>query len=135
MYVPIVFLLKDLSPQLRIRISRSEVAAMEAEGRAPSAAELPAGTMDAFGRLLGHFEVWLLVFGGRRKSHPLLYNSTVRPADVYAGVPLQSRGRGAHELLLLAGESGGAGVAPESFPTACKYANRSRSSADASGAR
>jgi len=63
MYVPILFLLKDLSPQLRIRIFRSEIAAMEAEGRAPAAAELPSGTMDAFGRLLGHFEVWLLVFG------------------------------------------------------------------------
>src|SRR5208282_6818761 len=31
MYVPILFLLKDLSPQLRIRIFRSEIAAMEAE--------------------------------------------------------------------------------------------------------
>lgn len=63
MYVPIALLLKDLSAQLRVQIFRSEVAAMEAEGRAPAASELPSSTLDAFGRLLRHSEVWLLVLG------------------------------------------------------------------------
>ncbi len=63
MYLPILFGLKDLSPELRLRIFRTELAAMEAEGRAPAASELPSGTVDAFGRLLSHLEVWLLVFG------------------------------------------------------------------------
>ena len=63
MYVPILFLLKDLSSQLRVQIFRSEVAAMEAEGRAPAASEMPSSTRDAFGRLLRHSEIWLLVLG------------------------------------------------------------------------
>jgi OPA family glycerol-3-phosphate transporter-like MFS transporter len=63
MYLPILRGLKDLSPDLRVQIFRSEVAAMQAEGRAPAASELPSSTRDAFGRLLKHFEVWLLVVG------------------------------------------------------------------------
>src|SRR5215472_18003266 len=63
MYLPILFGLKDLSPDLRVQIFRSEVAAMQAEGRTPAASELPSSTRDAFGRLLKHFEVWLLVVG------------------------------------------------------------------------
>jgi MFS family permease len=64
MYIPIFFLLKDLSPQLRLQIFQTELASMEAEGkRMPKAAELPASTRAAFGMLLEHFEVWLLVFG------------------------------------------------------------------------
>ena len=64
MFVPIILWLKDLSPELRLRIFRSEIAAMEAEGRRrPSAAELPSSTTAAFAALLRHFEVWLLVFG------------------------------------------------------------------------
>ncbi len=64
MYIPIVLWLKDLSPELRLQVFRSELAAREAEGRRmPTAAELPSGTRDAFGRLLTHPEVWLLVVG------------------------------------------------------------------------
>ncbi len=64
MFVPIILWLKDLSPELRLSIFRSEIAAMEAEGRRrPSAAELPSSTAGAFAALLRHFEVWLLVFG------------------------------------------------------------------------
>ncbi len=63
MYAPIFLWLKDLSPALRLRIFRSELAEMEAKGRVPAASELPSGTVDAFTRLLGHLEVWLLVFG------------------------------------------------------------------------
>jgi OPA family glycerol-3-phosphate transporter-like MFS transporter len=64
MYLPILFFLKDLSPELRVQIFKSEIAAMEAEGRRlPKASELPSGTMDAFERLLQHREVWLLVLG------------------------------------------------------------------------
>ena len=63
MYLPILFLLKDLSPALRTQIFRSEVAELEARGRAPQASELPSGTMDAFARLLRHSEVWLMVLG------------------------------------------------------------------------
>jgi len=64
MYLPIVFFLKDLSPALRLSIFKSEMAAAQAQGRRmPSAADIPSGTRDAFGRLLRHWEVWLLVFG------------------------------------------------------------------------
>lgn len=64
MYIPIVLFLKDLSPDLRLRIFKSELASMQAEGRRmPSAGEIPSGTRDAFGQLLRHSEVWLLVVG------------------------------------------------------------------------
>lgn len=64
MFIPIVLFLKDLSPELRLQIFKSEIAAMQAEGRRmPSAGDLPTSTADAFQRLLRHFEVWLLVFG------------------------------------------------------------------------
>ncbi len=64
MYIPILLFLKDLSPELRLQIFKSDIAAMQAEGRRrPTAGEIPSGTRDAFGKLLRHFEVWLLVFG------------------------------------------------------------------------
>jgi MFS family permease len=64
MYIPIVLWLRDLSPELRLQIFKSEIATMQAEGhRIPAAAELPSSTRDAFARLLGNFEVWLLVIG------------------------------------------------------------------------
>jgi MFS family permease len=63
MYIPIVLWLCDLSPELRMQIMKTEIQALAAEGRLPSANELPSGTGDAFRRLLGHFEVWLLVIG------------------------------------------------------------------------
>jgi len=62
MYVPIISFLKDLSPELRMRIYQSEMAAIEAEGhRLPAAAELPSSARDAFAKLLKHFEPWLMV--------------------------------------------------------------------------
>ncbi|MGO9452529.1 MAG: MFS transporter [Candidatus Binataceae bacterium] len=62
MYVPIILFLKDLSPELRVRIYQSEVAAVEAEGhRLPSASELPSNAREAFATLLKHFEPWLMV--------------------------------------------------------------------------
>jgi MFS family permease len=64
MYVPILLWLKDLSPELRLQIFRSEIAAMEAEGRRlPKAAEIPGSSREAFATLLRHAEVWLLVIG------------------------------------------------------------------------
>ncbi len=63
MYIPIVLWLCDLSPQLRMQIMKTEIQALAAEGRLPSASELPSSTSDAFRRLLGHMEVWLLVIG------------------------------------------------------------------------
>ncbi len=64
MYIPIVLWLKDLSAELRLQVFREEIAAREAEGlRRPTAAELPSSTRDAFAKLLGHTEVWLLVVG------------------------------------------------------------------------
>jgi MFS family permease len=63
MYLPILLFLKDLSPELRVQIFKSEIAAMGARGRLPKASELPSGTLDAFERLLEHREVWLLVLG------------------------------------------------------------------------
>jgi OPA family glycerol-3-phosphate transporter-like MFS transporter len=63
MYIPIVLWLCDLSPELRMQIMKTEIQALAAEGRLPSASELPSGTGDAFRRLLGHLEVWLLVVG------------------------------------------------------------------------
>jgi OPA family glycerol-3-phosphate transporter-like MFS transporter len=62
MYVPIILFLKDLSPELRLRIYRSEMASIEAQGgRLATAAELPSSARDAFAKLLGHFEPWLIV--------------------------------------------------------------------------
>jgi len=63
MYIPIVLWLCDLSPELRMQIMKTEIQALAAEGRLPSASELPSSTGDAFRRLLSHAEVWLLVFG------------------------------------------------------------------------
>jgi OPA family glycerol-3-phosphate transporter-like MFS transporter len=64
MYLPILFFLKDLSPQLRVQIFRSEIAALQAQGRhSPAPSELPSSTRDAFYQLLRHTEVWLLVVG------------------------------------------------------------------------
>ena len=63
MYVPIVIWLWDLSPELRMQIMKTEIQALAAEGRLPAASELPSSTGDAFRRLLGHLEVWLLVVG------------------------------------------------------------------------
>jgi len=62
MYIPIILFLKDLSPELRIRIYQSEIASIEAEGgKLATAAELPSSARDAFASLLKHFEPWLLV--------------------------------------------------------------------------
>ncbi len=63
MYIPIVVWLCDLSPALRMQIMKTEIQALAAEGRLPAASELPSSTGDAFRRLLGHMEVWLLVIG------------------------------------------------------------------------
>ena len=63
MYIPIVLWLCDLSPALRMQIMKTEIQALAAEGRLPTASELPSSTGDAFRRLLGHLEVWLLVIG------------------------------------------------------------------------
>jgi MFS family permease len=63
MYVPIVIWLCDLSSDLRMKIMKTELQALAAEGRLPAASELPTSTRDAFGRLLHHAEVWLLVLG------------------------------------------------------------------------
>ena len=62
MYIPILLFLKDLSPELRMKIYQSEVAAIELEGgKVATAAELPASAREAFVSLLGHLEPWLLV--------------------------------------------------------------------------
>lgn len=62
MYIPIVLFLKDLSPELRMKIYQSEIAAIETEGRKlPSASDLPSSARDAFASLLRHFEPWLMV--------------------------------------------------------------------------
>jgi OPA family glycerol-3-phosphate transporter-like MFS transporter len=63
MYIPIAIWLCDLSPELRMQIMKTEIQTLAAEGRLPAASELPSGTGDAFRRLLGHLEVWLLVVG------------------------------------------------------------------------
>jgi MFS family permease len=62
MYVPIFLFLKDLSPELRLKIFQTEIAALETSGRRrPTAAELPSSTRNAFAMLLSHFEPWLMV--------------------------------------------------------------------------
>jgi MFS family permease len=62
MYIPIILFLKDLSPELRMRIYQSEIASIEAEGgRLSTAAEFPSSARDAFASLLKHFEPWLMV--------------------------------------------------------------------------
>ena len=62
MYIPVLLFLKDLSPELRMKIYQSEAAAMEAEGRGISSAEIPGSAREAFFALLRHFEPWLLVW-------------------------------------------------------------------------
>ena len=63
MYIPIFVFLKDLSPELRMKIYQTELAAIELEGgKAATAAELPASAREAFASLLKHFEPWLLVW-------------------------------------------------------------------------
>jgi MFS family permease len=61
MYIPIILFLKDLSPELRMKIYQSEIAAIEAQGKLPTAAHLPSSARDAFASLLKHFEPWLMV--------------------------------------------------------------------------
>ena len=62
MYTPIFLWLKDLSPEVRLKIYQTEIAALEHEGRrSPTAAELPSGAREAFAMLLVHFEPWLMV--------------------------------------------------------------------------
>jgi OPA family glycerol-3-phosphate transporter-like MFS transporter len=62
MYVPILIFLKDLSPELRMRIYRTEMAEVEAAGgKVAIAAELPGSAREAFATLLKHFEPWLMV--------------------------------------------------------------------------
>jgi OPA family glycerol-3-phosphate transporter-like MFS transporter len=62
MYVPIFLWLKDLSPELRLKIFQSELTALEVAGpRRTTAAELPSSARHAFVMLLGHFEPWLMV--------------------------------------------------------------------------
>jgi len=62
LYVPIFLWLKDLSPELRLKIFQSEFAALEVAGRGrPIAAKLPSNTWHAFEMLLGRFEPWLMV--------------------------------------------------------------------------
>jgi sugar phosphate permease len=62
MYMPILLWLKDLSPELRLKIFQSEIAALETTGRRrPTAADLPSSTRQAFVMLLGRFEPWLMV--------------------------------------------------------------------------
>src|SRR5215469_6300379 len=61
MYVPIFLFLKDLSPELRLKIFQTEIAALETSGHRSTAAELPSSTRNAFAKLLGHFEPWLMV--------------------------------------------------------------------------
>jgi OPA family glycerol-3-phosphate transporter-like MFS transporter len=63
MYIPIALWLKDLSADLRLKIFRTEIAAMEARGVVLKAAELPSSTNDAFAKLLRHPEIWLQVIG------------------------------------------------------------------------
>ena len=62
MYAPIFLWLRDLSPELRLKIYQTELAALEVAGRrSPTAAELPSSARRAFVMLLGHFEPWLMV--------------------------------------------------------------------------
>jgi sugar phosphate permease len=62
MYVPIFLWLKDLSPELRLKIFQSEIAALEEAGRRSlTAVELPSSSRQAFVMLLGRFGPWLMV--------------------------------------------------------------------------
>ena len=62
MYVPVLLFLKDLSPELRMKIYQSETAAIELEtGKVATATELPGNAREAFASLLRHAEPWLLV--------------------------------------------------------------------------
>src|SRR5215471_13920931 len=61
MYVPIFLWLRDLSPELRLKIYQTELAALEVAGRrSPTSAELPSSAGQAFVMLLGHLEPWLV---------------------------------------------------------------------------
>lgn len=63
MYVPIVLFLKDLSPELRLQIFHSASAALYAQTPGRKPVEIPKSAREAFGGLLGHPEIWLMVMG------------------------------------------------------------------------
>ena len=124
--------LKDLSPQLRVQIFKSEMAALQAQGyRSPAASELPSSTRDAFYQLLRHLEVWLLVVGV--VANLTLY-FTVQPFGVLMFVQSFHYGTGRQPASM---PTSGAGnifvlILTGSFPTLCRCANLSRLSAPSS---
>ncbi len=62
MYIPILLFLKDLSPELRMKIYQSEIAAVEVQGgKVATASEMPGTAREAFVALLKHREPWLMV--------------------------------------------------------------------------
>jgi predicted MFS family arabinose efflux permease len=62
LYIPVLLWLKDLSPKLRLMVLDSESIGEAFEsGDVPH--EAPGSAISAFGRLLGRWEVWLMVVG------------------------------------------------------------------------
>jgi OPA family glycerol-3-phosphate transporter-like MFS transporter len=63
MYIPVVLWLKDLSPDLRLRIFETERAAIAASMPSRAVVQMPRNAREAFGNVLNHYQVWLLVIG------------------------------------------------------------------------
>lgn len=62
-YVPILLWLKDLSPELRLKIFASERATIERASEQRPVHEIPHSNREAFAMVLRHYEVWAMVFG------------------------------------------------------------------------
>ena len=62
LYIPVILFLKDLSPELRLRIYQNELASVATSAtKHVEISELPTSSGQAFVSLLKHFEPWLMV--------------------------------------------------------------------------
>jgi MFS family permease len=64
LYAVVLLWLKDLSPRLRLTIIQSEAAGRAASRTTHKSAEVAEQARSAFGLLLSHWQIWVLVVGG-----------------------------------------------------------------------
>ena len=110
MYIPIVLWLCDLSPELRMQIMKTEIQALAAEGRLPSASELPSEHGRRFPAPARSHGSLAAGTGHHRESDIVLRHSSFRTVDVHGGVPLRTSRSRKDERILLAGKPRRAGL-------------------------